>query len=463
MLTLLTHDNRYALYLSITPRADPGTSTAATPNSDFDASDFFVTFAQNEVEKTACVPIYNDTIEEGLQSFSVSISRTGQTPSGLLATIDNENRETIVYIRDDDGAFQLSCPDKRFAESIGTVTCTVERSGSTMQSQTAYISTSNGGAASLSDYEPLAGKSLLFGPNVNSVPFTIKIYDDQELEGSEDFFVFLAADNRGTDSGQVATSLTIIDDDNTVKFVSTPGTDQQSTENKIIVSESVGTGRLTIQREAYGFNVPSGTTTVRVRSREINPGAAGAANPADGNGGDYGDIDTEVMFRVGQTRADVEFQIIDDEIGERQEAFEVTLSAVNPSANNFLLYPNVITVCINDDDGEPIDDEPADDGGDGGGGTTVSRSVIVGIGGGVGLLLLIGVLGLIGCVAFSRWNQSRATPLQSRVTASRPVPRPSLRQFGTGQLGPPRGQPPPYYTPYRVEDGRTVQGQNYYR
>ena len=75
------------------------------------------------------------------------------------------------------------------------------------------ISTSNGNAVSTSDYEPLSGESVSFHPNVNSVPFTIKIFDDKELEGSEDFFVFLAVDNGGGDLGQAATIVTIIDDD----------------------------------------------------------------------------------------------------------------------------------------------------------------------------------------------------------------------------------------------------------
>ncbi len=75
------------------------------------------------------------------------------------------------------------------------------------------ISTSNGNAVSTSDYEPLSGKSVSFPPNVNSVPFTIKIFDDKELEGSKDFFVFLAVDNGGGDLGQAATMVTIIDDD----------------------------------------------------------------------------------------------------------------------------------------------------------------------------------------------------------------------------------------------------------
>ncbi len=94
--------------MSITPRAINGRSTKATAGSDFDDSDVTVTFDHNDVETEVCIAIYNNEIEEiGLESFSVKINRAErqQASSGLLATIDDENRETIVFIRDDDGKF----------------------------------------------------------------------------------------------------------------------------------------------------------------------------------------------------------------------------------------------------------------------------------------------------------------------------------------------------------------------
>ena len=54
--------------------------------------------------------IYNDTLEEPtLESFVVRISSVErqniQGPSVIDASVDNANRETIVYIRDDDGEY----------------------------------------------------------------------------------------------------------------------------------------------------------------------------------------------------------------------------------------------------------------------------------------------------------------------------------------------------------------------
>ncbi len=98
-----------------------------------------------------------------------------------------------------------------------------------------------------------------------------------------------------------------------------------------------------------------------VKSREINKGAAGAAEPADGDGVDYDDIDIEVTFRQGQTEVVVEIDINDDEIGEKQEAFEVQLTDANPESNNFIKYPSLKTVYINDDDGGASEQDDGDD------------------------------------------------------------------------------------------------------
>ena len=93
--------------LSLLPRTVPGISAAATINSDFINDPITVTFEQGEEVKTVQVPILDDKQEEGLESFVVRIKEVKQDPNGGItvtdASIDNDNRETIVYIEDDDG------------------------------------------------------------------------------------------------------------------------------------------------------------------------------------------------------------------------------------------------------------------------------------------------------------------------------------------------------------------------
>ena len=100
--------NLFQLALTVIPREVPGTSSAATINSDFYNDPITVTFDEGEDFKLVDIPIRDDNIEEmGLESFVVRIKSVRQDTDdgniGSEATIDNDNRETIVYIRDDDG------------------------------------------------------------------------------------------------------------------------------------------------------------------------------------------------------------------------------------------------------------------------------------------------------------------------------------------------------------------------
>ncbi|XP_072014829.1 uncharacterized protein [Amphiura filiformis] len=288
-----------------------------------------------------------------------------------------------------------------------------------------YLSTTDAGATSPADYQGLSGEALVFDANVKTRSYTLRINNDQETESSEDFFIYLSSD-LGNDLGQRVELVTIEDDDNQIKFVATPGTD--GTDTSVIVMESVGTARVTVQRSGYGSSIASGQTSVRVSSRiiTVNDFEVDSANQTD-----FTSVNTILNFQPGQSRQDVLIAIADDEIGERKEVFELYLSDPTPSSNNAVIYPSTITVCIVDDDGglPDIVDTPDGGGGTGNTGTNLDTAAIVGIGGGIGLLLLLGVLGLVGCVGMSRFASTRASG------ASLPLAAPPQRQLA----------PPAYY------------------
>ncbi|XP_072016255.1 uncharacterized protein [Amphiura filiformis] len=405
--------------LQLIPLDVQGVSTAALINSDFDHSPITVTFLRDQVEQTVRVPIFDDTLEEDeLKSFKVTIQRIRQPTD---ATINSDARETIVYIRDDDGTFRLGM----LGDAVGTVsegdrtiTCTVYRTGSTDEVETAYVSTRNGRAETPGDYRALDRVPLVFGQGVTSRMVDVVIYDDTILEPSENFELYLTDEN-GNDLGQAKETI-IEDNDNEIRFVGAEGC--------MRVDESVGTFTVTINIAGYNGKLPSGAGSVLVTSREVALSTLDDADLADGNGVDFLDVRSTVNFLQRQDKVDVEITINDDEIPERKETFELVLSNPSPDGNNVLAYPFVISICINDDDGGIVD-EPTDDEG-----STLSNSVIVGIGGGIGLLLLLGVLGLVGCLYVARTSTTRAAP---RVV-QQPVPRRPLVQ---GNVPP----PPPYY------------------
>ncbi|XP_072025187.1 extracellular matrix organizing protein FRAS1-like [Amphiura filiformis] len=306
-----------------------GTSDAATGESDFDNRDVTAEFQVGKDVVTVEIEIFDDSREEGLESFVVEIY---DLSSGSDATIDNDNRETVVCIRDNDGTFRIAGDALERSVSEGTSTqITILRSGDTSSEQTVYLTTNDIDATGNVDYEALSGVAVTFPPGVTSQTVTIDTYDDQELEPRESFGVFLSSDN-GNDLGQRALFINIEDEDHEIRFVSVPGS--AIIGNIATVSESQGSIILTIQREGYSNNLPAGIATVYVGARELSPTGIPQAGttPAeqDGSERDFEFTDTTVTFQTGQSTALVEVDIVDDETGENREAFEIYLSSAEP-------------------------------------------------------------------------------------------------------------------------------------
>ncbi|XP_072025427.1 uncharacterized protein [Amphiura filiformis] len=410
--------------LNILQRDVDGISSAATINEDFINVPITVTFDQGDDRKIVRVPIIDDEIEEsGLESFIVRIKEVRQNPNGGIsvtdATIDNDNRETVVYIRDDDGTLNL-LPLGRYSESVGSVKITLERTGPTTEEQTVYVSTKDNDATS-ADYQPLVLVPVTFAVGATTASLSVNIKDDKILEGSEEFLVCWAAEE-DRDAEQCVETVTIVDDDYVVKFVPIPGT--IVTDTCLTVSESDGTIRLPVQREGYGSSLPAGSVTLTVTVREIPQSLTNGASRADGDGVDFTFTSTTLTFPNGRSKLDILVDIEDDEVGENQEAFVVELVEVSPNQNNLIGYPSRWTVCINDDDGgDGGVDGGGDDGQDDSSDTGLSRSFIVGIGGGLGLLVLIIVLGLMGCYLASRQNTAAATRASPRLPVTARIQR----------------------------------------
>ncbi len=91
---------------------------------------------------------------------------------------------------------------------------------------------------------------------------------------------------------------------------------------------------------------------------------------------DYKLTTTTVNFRNGQQNSDVFVQIVDDEIGEAQEVFEVEILDISPDSNNFRVHPYIWRVYINDDDGGLPGGGPGDGQGDGGTGKTLKITFV---------------------------------------------------------------------------------------
>ncbi len=137
-------------------------------------------FADGETSKTVVVPILEDTIVEGTESFGVAI--LGATGAAL-----GTKRTVSVNILDNDATaagFSFSQSAYEIKEDGGLATITVRRSGNTTGINTVNYATSNGTATAGSDYTAATG-TLTFAANEVTKTFTVGITNDTLGERNE--------------------------------------------------------------------------------------------------------------------------------------------------------------------------------------------------------------------------------------------------------------------------------------
>ena len=179
----------------------------ATAGFDYIASSGVLTFTNGETVKTFTVPILQDTIVEGDETFTISLASQDQSAQILSPS------NTLVTIIDDDAGFKLSSPTYSVNEGGVRATINVLRTGILTNIVSVSFATSNGTATAGSDYFPTNG-TLVFTNGEVSHTFTIQVIDDTALEGDETVLISLF--NPTGQAGLLTPSaavLTIVDND----------------------------------------------------------------------------------------------------------------------------------------------------------------------------------------------------------------------------------------------------------
>jgi glucose/arabinose dehydrogenase len=192
-----------------------GGAGSATANVDYITPSFNgrantgqIVFEAGEAEKSFTVPIVNDPLAEGNETFAIGI----QNPTG--GTL-GAPRTVLVTIVDDDSpaTISLSAAAASVAEGIGNVNLTVQRSGNVDSTATVNYATNNGTAIAGSDYAASTG-TISFAAGQTSQTIAIPIIDDAAVENSETFSVTLSNPTGGASlGGQTTASITILDND----------------------------------------------------------------------------------------------------------------------------------------------------------------------------------------------------------------------------------------------------------
>jgi CSLREA domain-containing protein len=308
-----------------------GASNPATAGSDYTATTGTLNWADGDgANKTIVVPINNDTLDEGDETFNVTLSQI--SGSALLGTPSN----AIVTIIDNDtaGSFTLKSAIYSVNEDASTVTLTVARGNSTSNAASVNYSTSDGttnSATAGSDYTATSGTLNWSDGDSSDKSFTIAIKNDNLPELDETFKVTLSEPNEGNALGSpVSAVVTILDNDHisVLKFSSSTYT----------VNESTSTATLTVVREesARGAVSIKYVTVIPL----LNPASldsdftpvSGTLNWADGDG-------------ASKT---ISVPINNDTLDEVDESFEIMLFEASAGASAGTPYNASVTIVDND-------------------------------------------------------------------------------------------------------------------
>ena len=313
---------------------------SATAPDDYTVAtaDTSVTFpagTQDGDIQVVTVNIVNDDLIEGDENLSISLSNVSNAP--FVAIIDGTATGTIDDDEDDDPnvGIAFGTPEVTVTEgtdALATFTVTFTGNIAPGESVTVDYVVNDGTAVDGTDFTVQSGTITFDGANT-TFEVEVPILDDDVIEATETFTVLLSnvVSNIGVGIvGSDTATGTILDDDNE------PGTNGL-TINDIVVNEEDGTAVLTVTlngqyQEGFtvGFTTGDGTAV---------------------SGEDYESLVGTVTFsgNDGEQQA-ITITIIDDELLEVLEDFNVILTDVSYPAVDILDGTGVVTIVDDESD-----------------------------------------------------------------------------------------------------------------
>ena len=291
----------------------------ATSPADFTAQSGTLTFTDGQVSKTIVVPLINDSVFEGPETFAVTLSN----PTGG-ATIAQST--TNVTITDDDPPPALSIADASAAEGnsgAANLPFIVTLSPVSPATTTVSYATAGNSATAGSDFQPVSG-TLTFAPGETQKTILVPVNGDTRFESDETFSVVLSNPVNASLARPSATG-TIVNDD---------------PRPSITVSDV---------RVLEGTNRTS-TVTVTLTANQPLDGRIDYAT-ADGTArapGDYFPASGFFTFS-GETTKELSITIAADDEPETDETFTLRLTGNTTGA--VIDHPTVTITILNDDAG----------------------------------------------------------------------------------------------------------------
>ena len=296
----------------------------ATSGADYQSINTTLTFAPGETLKTVAIPVTDDALIEGDESFDVELSNANG--AFLLQPIT-----ATVTIVDDDfgpGFIAFAAPGFSALENGGNAVVTLIRTNGSAGSVSVSYATSDGSAVAGVDYVASSGM-VTFGDGETSKNILVPVIDDAgapSAQGSRVFTIALSNPAGGaTLAAPLTVPVTILDNEIGIRFAT----------SAFVVNEG-GTVNVTVLRE----NVTNSAVTVTYRTQDLPLGAVA--------GVDYVGLTNTLTFLPGETVKTFAITSLEDSDVEGDEAFQVVLS--NPTGGAFLATPSTASVTIIDND-----------------------------------------------------------------------------------------------------------------
>ncbi|XP_041084402.1 extracellular matrix organizing protein FRAS1-like isoform X2 [Polyodon spathula] len=332
--------NQYAIVLC---RTEQGTATSTSSIGSKPGQQDYVEYAgqvqfdEREDTKACTIAINDDQVFENIESFNVELSMPAYALLGKITRAkvninDTEDEPTLQF---DKKAYHVN-------ESAGFFFAPIERKGDTSSTVSAlcYTVSKSAQGSSLhalesgSDFKSRGMSSenrVVFGPGVSMSTCDVKLIDDSEYEGEEEFEIALADASDNARLGDVATAKVVIDGPNDASTVFLGNA-------SFTFSEDAGTIEIPVLRHGSDLST---VTSVWCATRPSDPTSA---TP----GVDYIPSSKKVEFRPGKTEEVCSLTILDDTQNptiEGLESFVVFLSSAHGAE---LTKPFQATVIITD-------------------------------------------------------------------------------------------------------------------
>ena len=271
----------------------------AQPGADFTATQGILTIPGGQTQGSVPVPLLDDSIYEGDESFTVTLSN----PAGAILALSS----AAFTIRDNEGEPQIGFSGSTFsmAENKAQMPVTLTLSGVSQSAVTVRYVTYDLTAKAGKDYTAAAGTAII-PAGATKTAIQVPLLDDAIYEGDETFGIALSLPT-GATLGISSATAQITENDKAPLLGLTPAA--------VSVKEDAGKATLTVTLDS----VSSSDTTVQYQTADQSAKA----------GLDYTAATGTITIAAGQTSATVDILLSDDTLYENAEDFQVLLLSPN--------------------------------------------------------------------------------------------------------------------------------------